>query len=132
VVVGGFGGYYPWGFGGIGVGGYYGGYYPGYYDPYDPGYGGYGGGYAPQYYSSGSAYEGALRLKVRPKEASVYVDGYYAGVVDDFNGMFQKLRIEAGPHRIEVRAPGYETLVLDVQIVPDHTITYKGELQKIH
>jgi hypothetical protein len=129
-VGGGFGGYYPWGFGGIGLGGYYGGYYPGYYDPWYGGYGGYGG-YEPQYYSPTSPYLGGLRLKVKPKEASVYVDGYYAGIVDDFNGMFQKLSIEAGPHRVEIRAPGYETLVFDVRIEANQTTTFKGELQKI-
>jgi hypothetical protein len=26
-----------------------------------------------------------------PKEAAVYVDGFYAGVVDDFDGVFQSL-----------------------------------------
>ena len=34
----------------------------------------------------------AVRLEVTPKEAEVYVDGYYAGIVDDFNGTFQRLR----------------------------------------
>ena len=34
----------------------------------------------------------------------MFVDGYYAGVVDDFDGLLQRLNIEAGPYRIEVRA----------------------------
>jgi len=29
----------------------------------------------------------ALRLKVKPVDATVYVDGYYVGVVDDFDGI---------------------------------------------
>ena len=46
-------------------------------------------------------YDGSLRLKVKPREASVYVDGYFAGRVDDFDGMFQRLqdRIGAAPGR---------------------------------
>src|SRR5437773_2243014 len=46
-----FGGYYPWGYGGVGLGGYYGGFYDPCYGPYDyfgygcGGYGGYGGGF---------------------------------------------------------------------------------------
>ena len=44
----------------------------------------------------------------RPRDAAVYVDGYYAGIVDDFDGVFQRLTLEVGPHRIELeraRAP---------------------------
>src|SRR5262245_17836287 len=115
-------GYYPWAWGGLGFGGYYGGYYdPGWYDPYPPVYTG-GGGFE---------YDGKLRLKVKPREAAVYVDGYYAGRVDDFDGVFQRLKIDAGPHRVEIRLDGYETLTFDVRIDPDRTTTYEGELTKL-
>ena len=122
VIVAGSGfGYYPWAYGGLGFGGYYGYYDPGWYDPYPPVYTG-GGGYD---------YDGALRLKVKPREAGVYVDGYYAGRVDDFDGVFQKLKIDSGPHRVEIRLDGYETLTFDVRIDPDRTTTYSGELKKL-
>ena len=123
VVVTGYPYSYPWWFGGAG---YYGGYYGGYYDPWF-------GGYDPQPGYSGTSLsdEGALRLKIKPREAEVYVDGYYVGIVDDFDGIFQKLHIESGNHRIEVRAPGYEPLTFDVRITPDHSTTYHGELKKI-
>jgi hypothetical protein len=49
-------------------------------------------------------------------------------VVDDFDGMFQKLGIDAGGHRVEIRAPGHETISFDVLITPGETVTYKGEL----
>jgi hypothetical protein len=109
-------------YGGFGYGGaYYGGYY-------DPWYGGYA-----SYPQSSSSYsdEGALRLKIKPREAAVYVDGYYVGIVDNFDGIFQKLHIESGAHRIEVRAAGFETLTFDVRITPDHSTTYQGEMKKI-
>ena len=118
-------GYYPLGYGGYGFGGYYGGYYGGLFDPW-----GYGYGYPGDYYAMAFADDGALRLKVKPNDASVYVDGYFAGRVDDFDGIFQRLRIGPGPHRIEVRADGYEPLFFDVRILPDRTITYSGELKK--
>jgi hypothetical protein len=126
-----------------------GGYYPGgYYDPWGYGYGGYGGGYAGGYYGGfydpwyggyptypQSTYtsndEGSLKLKIKPREAEVYVDGYFVGVVDDFDGIFQRLHIDSGPHRIEVRAKGYETLEFEVRITPEHTTTYTGELKKV-
>ena len=38
-------------------------------------------------------YYGDVRLMVRPRDAAVYVDGYYAGVVDDFDGVFQRLTL---------------------------------------
>jgi len=135
VVPGGYYGYgYPYGNGGY-YSGYYGSYYSGYYDPfYDPWYGGYYSSYSYSQSSGGYSYgndDGALRLKIKPRNAEVYVDGYYVGIVDDFDGLFQRLHIESGAHRIEVRAPGYEPLVFEVKITPEHTTTYQGEMKKI-
>jgi PEGA domain-containing protein len=115
--------YYPWGWGGLGYGAYYGGYYDPWYDPWA-----YGGSYPS---SSSYGYEGALRLKVKPREAAVYVDGYYAGEVDEFDGVFQRLHIDSGPHRIEITLDGYEPLNFDVRIQPDKTVTYKSEMKRL-
>ena len=108
---------YPFGYG-YGYGsGWYGGY------GYGGGYGAYAG---PQY-----EYYGSLRLKVKPREAEVFVDGYFAGVVDDFDGAFQKLNLDVGPHKIEVRHPGYEALSFEIRTQPDEKITYKGDLKPV-
>jgi hypothetical protein len=128
--------YWPYGFGGLGFGSYYyGSYYGGFYDPFYPAYGGYGGygysGYADPTSSYTSGFEGSLRLKIKPRDAQVFVDGYYAGVVDDFDGVFQRLHIEAGPHRIEIRAAGFEPLVFDVRVQFDETTNLEGELQRL-
>ena len=74
---------------------------------------------------------GRLRLKVKPEHAQVFVDGYFVGLVDRFDGVFQRLHIEPGPHRIEFRANGYgyEPLTYDVLIRPDRTSTYTGALK---
>jgi hypothetical protein len=130
-------------------------YYPGYgfglgfYDLgwYDPYY--YGGGYGNTYggygfYGGGAGYQGGsgsssygrgptgnLRLKIKPREAQVFVDGYFVGLVDSFDGAFQRLGIDAGGHRIEIKAPGHETISFDVLITPNETVTYKGELRPI-
>lgn len=124
IIVGGgyYGGFYPWGWGGLGVGGYYGWYDPWGYDPYPPD----GYGYGSSYYADGS-----LKLKVSPRQAEVLVDGYFAGAVDDFDGLFQRLRLEPGPHRIEIRLDGYEPLSFEVRILPDRTVTYKGEMRRV-
>ncbi len=77
--------YYPWGFWGPGYGfglGYL------YYDPWfssygygygDPGY--YSGGGGSGGYSVSQSYRenGNLRLKINPKQAQIFVDGYYVG-----------------------------------------------------
>ena len=69
-----------------------------------------------------------MRLKVNPKDAEVYVDGYYAGIVDDFDGIWQQLRLDDGGYHIEIRKPGMTTLTFDVRVQPGRTITYRGEL----
>jgi len=112
--------------------GYYG--FPGFFGYsnyfFDPWY----GGYADQTPSSPSietGETGAIHLKVTPRYAQVYVDGSYVGVVDDFDGVFQKLSLDSGAHHVEVRADGYVPLSFDVQIPRDRAITYRGSLQKI-
>jgi hypothetical protein len=67
---------------------------------------------------------------VDPSHAEVFVDGLYRGVVDDFDGVFQRLKIEAGAHRLEVRAPGFAPLVFDVLVTPGETTTYRGDLKR--
>lgn len=81
------------------------------------------------YYSlvPGRAY-GALRIVDAPPDARVFVDGYYAGVVDDYDGVFQHLNLEAGPHEIEIEVPGYPPIAFDVYIEPGRTITYRAPI----
>ncbi|HUF23077.1 MAG TPA: hypothetical protein VMN81_03035 [Vicinamibacterales bacterium] len=104
-----------------------------YYDPFwgSPGYYGYGasgGGYSNR---DDRDYDiGSLRLKVDPSHAEVYVDGLFRGIVDDFDGVFQRLKLEAGAHRLEIRAAGFQTLVFDVLVTPGETTTYRGDLKR--
>lgn len=149
--------FYPWGYGALALGyfwdpwmwtGYYGGGgYP-WMDPYWSGGGGGGGGSygswdnangSPDANSQSPAEEnpldsngptGGLRLKVEPREAEVYVDGFYAGRVDDFDGAMQKLKVVQGSHRIELRAEGYETATFTVNVIAGETTSYKTELKR--
>ena len=117
---------------------YFGGY------PYTTGYGYpwiYGGawgyGHDPwvtPYYGAYAAdhpslYQGSMRLKIKPREAEVYVDGYYVGVVDSFDGVFQRLRLEEGPHRVEIRHPDFRPIVREVLIVAGETVTWEERMQ---
>jgi len=121
-------------------------YRPGYYTAFSFGFGPYGRGsfYYDSYYSSYVFYPhtivrygdygsygyatGSLRLDVEPRDAQVYIDGAYAGLVDDFDGTFQSLRLEAGTYQVEMVLPGFETLGFQVRILPGEKTTYRGEL----
>jgi len=139
----GYSGYYPGYYGSYGWYGY--GYY-GLWSPYSWDYwgpSGWGFGALPMsayssyygYYGSagGAAYTtaaiGSIKLKVKPREAEVYVDGTYYGQVDDYDGTFQHLDLSAGTHRVEMRANGYETLQVEMRVLPGKTITYNGEMK---
>ena len=100
----------------------------GIYDPFDADFGFPGGVRTVSTQSSSD--DGVLRLDVKPWKADVYIDGDRAGSVDQFQGLLHKLRLPAGVHRVELRAPGHETLVVNVRIEPGETITYRGTLEK--
>ena len=72
---------------------------------------------------------GGIRLRIRPRDAQVFVDGHYAGLVDDFDGTFQQLRLEPGGHQVEIRMPGFEDFEMDVQVQPGRTITVHEDLR---
>jgi hypothetical protein len=80
---------------------YFGFYYGPYYGPFYPYPGPY---FGPDRYSAT-----VLRTKVKPEETMVYVNGYYAGEADDFDGIFQGLYLPAGEHTIEFFLEGYRT-----------------------
>jgi hypothetical protein len=138
------GGYY--GGGGHYGGGYYGGYrsyYPYYSRPYYWGYGAYpwGGLYFDSYWSSGGVgyygygnysrpygETGSVRVMVNEERAKVYVDGYYAGVVDDFDGLFQRLYVSPGRHDITVKLDGYRTERFDVYVQEGGTVKIQHDM----
>lgn len=70
---------------------------------------------------------GTLRLDLQPRVAGqVFVDGSYIGTLDDVG---HELTLEAGKHRLEIRHPGFATLVLPVQIDDGRALVYRGVLQ---
>jgi len=136
----GYRGYYPYypyygypGFSlsvGVGFGyPYYSGYY-GYGYPYSyaypayPAYPAYG---AAVVVPRGSAY-GGVRIQGAPHNAEVYVDGNYAGVVDDYDGVFQRLDLEPGSHTVEIRSGG-RPIIYDVNVTPGQTVTIHANVR---
>ena len=86
----------------------------------------YGYGYGPY------AVDGSVRIEVNPKDAreeiEVYVDGGLAGVVNDFDGALQRLRLQPGKHEIELRLDGYETKRITVFVERGGTFHIRGEM----
>src|SRR2546423_8933726 len=120
---------YPYGYG------YYG--YP-YAYPYGYGYpypyAGYSGSGYPMppagYVSAAPGYAyGGVRMEGAPPDAQVFCDGYYMGVVDDFDGAFQHLNLQAGAHRIEIRPQGYPPVAFDVNVQPGQTMSVHAGLR---
>jgi hypothetical protein len=117
-------------------------------------YGGYGGGYG---YGAGDGYitdpfgyigqpdsaapavdrymrdrenqEGYLRLDVEPANAQVFVDGLYAGTVSEFRRSGGGT-LDAGPHRIEFRAEGYDPQSVELRIRANDVLSYRGTLTR--
>lgn len=106
---------------------------PYYYAPlwaYDPWFydAPWGGPYSYQYYGDPG---GSVKLEVKPRNAQVYVDGYYAGIVDDFDGAFQRLRIIPGEHEIVLYLEGYRTVRQKVYVQPNNTFKMKQNMEKL-
>ncbi len=131
---------------GYGYPGYYPGYYPGWYYPYWPSYyyglsyayggfwpygGYYGGGPGPVYYSYRTGPDtSALRVFGEPSKTRVFVDGYYAGVIDDFDGLFQRLYLAPGRHEIKLKLDGYRTHRVLVYVSPGQTLKLDHDMEK--
>ncbi len=119
------------------VGGYYGypyyGGYPYYASPFWYGYPWfpYASPYGPYPYYGYYGYESSVRLEVTPKEAEVYVDGYYAGIVDDFDGTFQRLRVARGEHELTVYRDGYRPFRQKVYLGAGSTFKVKQALEAL-
>lgn len=107
--------------------GWYGGWYnwygwPGYYGPY------YRYPYAYSYYRDRLS---EARLQVQPREAEVFIDGYFVGTVDDFDGWAQRLRVEPGEHELQIFLPGHRTYRQPVLFRPGASINIKHVMQPL-
>lgn len=72
-----------------------------------------------------------LKVQVQPKSAEVYVDGYLAGIVDQFDGMFQDLVVEPGTREITVYQEGYKSIVQRLYLSAGNSYKIKGALEKL-
>jgi hypothetical protein len=74
--------------------------------------------------------DGYLRLDVEPESAQVYVDGFYAGTVGDFRRGGGRA-LDAGPHRVEFRAEGYDSQSVELRVRANDVLSYRGTLNRV-
>lgn len=79
--------------------------------------------------STRAAENGYLRIELEPDAAQVFVDGYYAGTVGDFRRGGGRA-LDAGLHRLEIRADGFEPANVEIRVRPNETLAYRGSLRR--
>ena len=89
-----------------------------------------GGGYPYPAYRY-AAPDAAMKFDVKPKETMIYVDGFYAGIVDDFDGAFQRLRTAPGGHQLTLYLEGYRTYSERVYLSPDNTFKMRHRMERL-
>jgi hypothetical protein len=98
-------------------------WYPSPYFWYPPyGYYGYGYAYDPR---------SGVRIQVTPRETQVYVDGYVAGIVDDFDGTFQRLNLPPGEHEIVLFLAGHRTVRQKVYLTAGDTFRIRHKMEPL-
>jgi hypothetical protein len=85
--------------------------YPGYYPVYDD--------------------RANVRILATPRQAAVYVDGFYAGIVDDFDGFFQGLPLPPGQHEIALYLEGYRTARQQLYLRPAESIKLRYTMERL-
>lgn len=78
-----------------------------------------------------AARDAAIRFDVKPDKAAVYLDGYYAGVVDDFDSWYQRLYTSPGPHELTLYLDGYRTYTEHVYLTPDNTFKLHYRMERL-
>ena len=131
-----------WGLG-WGWGGYWGGY--GGWGAWGPGW--WGPGYASSMWWPGFGWWGApalyappfgmwgitsdARLMVQPRNTEVYVDGALAGIVDQYDGVFQSLTLSPGTHEIAFYLEGHKKQVMNAYVAPGSTLKVRHTMEQL-
>jgi hypothetical protein len=108
---------------------FYGPWYPWGY-PFGGPWGPYG--YPPYYgYPAADVLTSSLRIDASPRDAEVFVDGASAGIVDNYDGVFQRLHLQPGPHTIALYLDGYRTIERDMYFGPGSSQTLRLTMERL-
>jgi hypothetical protein len=75
-----------------------------------------------------SAVTGEIKLEVTPDRAAVFVDGHFAGTVNQFRGAGRAMLVAPGNHHIKIGLVGYQPFETDVMLLAKQKITVKTDL----
>jgi hypothetical protein len=75
-----------------------------------------------------SAVTGEIKLEVTPDRAAVFVDGHFAGTINQFRGAGRAMLIAPGSHHIKIGLVGYQPFETDVTLIANQKITIKTDL----
>ncbi len=75
--------------------------------------------------------DSSMRLQVKPRETQVFVDGYFAGIADNFDGTFQRLHLDAGQHSVQLFLPGHRLFTQDVYLQPGNTFSVRHTMESL-
>ena len=56
------------------------------------------------------SFHSAIRVQATPRDAQVFLDGEFVGIVDDFDGFLQGIRTSPGEHEIGIYLEGYRKI----------------------
>jgi PEGA domain-containing protein len=73
---------------------------------------------------------GELKIAATPSRAAVFVDGQYAGHVDEFDGVGKAMLLTPGQHRLRIALPGYLPFDTTVDLRPQQKLKIKTDLVK--
>jgi hypothetical protein len=73
---------------------------------------------------------GELKISATPSRAAVFVDGQYAGHVDEFDGVGKAMLLTPGQHRLRIALPGYLPFDTTVDLRPQQKLKIKTDLVK--
>jgi PEGA domain-containing protein len=73
---------------------------------------------------------GELKIAATPSRAAVFVDGQYAGHVDEFDGVGKAMLLTPGQHRLRIALPGYLPFDTTVDLRPQQKLKIQTDLVK--
>ena len=69
-----------------------------------------------------------LKITATPSRAAVFVDGQYAGHVDEFDGVGKAMLLTPGQHRLRIALPGYLPFDTMVDLHPQQKLKIQTDL----
>lgn len=75
--------------------------------------------------------DSSARIQVTPRHAEVFVDGYRAGIVDEFDGFAQRLHVPPGEHVIELYLEGHKTISQAILFQPGESYRIRHTMEPL-